>query len=182
MNRSIILAAVALVLTACTGELTREKAAEAIASQTEFQTPIHAPMHFATHVLTGENHTDPKAYIRSKYGVLIDEGLLVAKLGASNSWRTILNIELTDKGLEMEDKARRVDDMLYMQACRMVVDSVLSLETVGNGDTVLCRYRISQRELTPFGTHLGFTEGRTHLHERQFVKGTFSWELVPIRN
>lgn len=180
MNKSIIAAAIALILTACAGELTREKAAEAIASQTEFQTPIYAPMHFATHVLTGENHTDPKAYIRSKYGVLIDQGLLVAKLGASNSWRTILNIELTDKGLEMEDADRRVDDMLYMQACRMAVDSVLLLEPVGSGDTILCRYQISQRELTPFGTHLGFTEGRTHLHERRFVKGTFSWELVPM--
>ena len=178
--RGAVLLLMLLGLAGCAGELTPEKAADAIGSQTEFQQPFCAPLHLAPQVLTGENYNDPNAYVRAKYGPLLDAGLVEVQLGGKNSWRTILRLGLTEKGKALEDASRTVDDMAYVEVCRLKVDSILSLEPLGAGDTVLCRYRIVQRELTPFGEYLGFMDGKFHVHERRFAKGTFGWSLVPI--
>lgn len=180
MIRKLGLCAALLTLLGCAGELTREKAIETLSAQTEFQEPFCAPLHLAPLVLTGENHTDPKAYVQNKYGALIDAGLVEAQLGGNNSWRTILRINLTEKGRALCDEKRTLDDMFCVQVCNLKIDSVLAFEPIGTGDTVLCRYRIVQQQLTPFGVHLGFMEGKQHLHERKFVQGTFAWELVPV--
>lgn len=180
MYKNTIPALFALIFVSCAGDLTKEQATEKLASQSEFQSPFYASMHLAAQVLTGDNHKDPKAFITHKYGKLIDEGLVEAKLGGNNSWRTILRIELTEKGQQLENKSRSVDDLVYVDVCRMVVDSVLSIEPLGAGDTILCRYQFSERDLTPFGQTLGFIEGRTHIHERKFVRSTFSWTLIPL--
>ncbi|MEG0655808.1 MAG: hypothetical protein RR465_02150 [Mucinivorans sp.] len=179
MNKNVIFALFTIFLVACAGELTPQEARETLALQEEFTSPFYAPIHLAPQVLTGENHTDPKAFIRRKYGKLIDTGLIEAKLGSSNSWRTILKLEMTDKGQALVNKERSLDDMYYVQACRIAVDSVLCLTPVGS-DTILCRYQLSQKDLTPFGEYLGFTTAHTHFLDRKFVRSTFSWNLVPM--
>lgn len=177
--KNITISLFSLFLASCAGELSRDEALGIIADQDEFQMPIYAPLHLAPEVLTGENQKEPQRYIDRKFGNLINQGLVVAKLGGSNSWRTILSVELTDKGRELDDPKRTEDDMFYVQACNAVADSILEFKTISK-DTVLCRYRIVQRKITPFGEHLGFVEGRTHLHERKFIKGTLSWALAPM--
>lgn len=178
--RKLILGGLFLTLVGCAGELTNEKAAEAIGAQSEFSEPFCAPLHLAPLVLTGENHADPNVYLQSKFGALVDAGLVETQLGGKNSWRTMLRVNLTDKGRELCDQKRTQDDMFYVQVCGLRVDSILSLQSIGAGDTVLCRYRIVQQNLTPFGVHLGFMEGKQHVHERKFVQGTFGWDLLPI--
>ncbi|MEG1036769.1 MAG: hypothetical protein RSE22_00245 [Mucinivorans sp.] len=179
MNKSIIIFTLFL-LVGCAGEMTSQKAHEMIAAQSEFNTPFYAPLHLSPQVLTGENHTDPNAFVNAKYGKLISAGVIEAKLGASNSWRTLLKLQMTAKGDTLVNKERTLDDMYYVAVCRMTVDSILSLTPLG-GDTVLCHYRIGQADLTPFGHYLGFTAEQTHLHDRKFVRSTFSWQLVPIQ-
>lgn len=177
--KNITIALFSLFLASCAGELSRDEALKIIADQDEFQMPVYAPLHLAPEVLTGENQKEPQKYIDNKFGQLIDQGLIVARLGGSNSWRTILTMELTEKGRAMDDPSRTEDDMFYVQTCKAVADSIIELTTLGK-DTILCHYQITQRNITPFGEYLGFAEGRTHKHERKFVKGTFSWTLLPI--
>lgn len=176
-----------LLLTSCAGEFTPEEALVTIASQSEFTDSFCAPLHIGREVLTAENHKDPKAYVESKYGVLVRAGLVKAEIGEKNSWRTVINVTLTDEGRKMVNQKRTdehckvtgEDHVFYVAACRLAPEKMIKVDTVSS-DTLRIDYLIVERDITPFGEFLGFVDGRSHPHQRTFAKGTFSWDLQKL--
>lgn len=164
-------------LTSCNRELTPEKALSIIQEQEEFQMPYYAPMRIGEQVLTGDNHKNPDPYIRKQYGSLIDAGLIEVKKTDSNSWRTVIDVQLTDKGQAMCDSHRSTQREAYVQVCRMVPVKIEEFRTVTEGRVVECTYRFEEREITPFGTCQGFTQGRSYKDKLTFVRARGSWHV-----
>lgn len=164
-------------LTSCNRELTPEKALTLIQEQEEFQMPYYAPMRIGEQVLTGENHKNPDPYIRKHYGTLIDAGLIEVKKTDSNSWRTVIDVQLTAKGRAMCDDRRTTEREAYVQVCRMVPVRIEEFRTVTEGRVVECTYRFEEQEITPFGTCQGFTQGRSYKDKRTLVRARGSWHV-----
>lgn len=176
-----------MLLVGCAGEFSSDEAVQTIASRSEFKESFCAPLHIGHEVLTAENHKDPKGYVDSKYGKLITAGLIRAEIGEKNSWRTVINVQLTDQGRKMVNLARTdehmevtgEDHVFYVAVCRLSPETVTKIDTVSS-DTMSVNYLIVERDITPFGEFLGFVDGRSHSHSRTFTKGTFSWDLIPL--
>ncbi len=165
------------LLTSCNRELTPEKALTIIQEQDEFQMPYYAPMRIGEQVLTGDNHKNPDQYIRKHYGSLIDAGLVEVKKADSNSWRTVIDVQLTAKGRAMCDSRRTTEREAYVQVCRMVPVKIEEFRTVTEGRVVECSYRFEEQEITPFGVCQGFTQGRSYKDKRTFVRARGSWHV-----
>lgn len=165
------------LLTSCNRELTPEKALTIIQEQDEFQMPYYAPMRIGEQVLTGDNHKNPDQYIRKHYGSLIDAGLVEVKKADSNSWRTVIDVQLTAKGRAMCDGRRTTEREAYVQVCRMVPVKIEEFRTVTEGRVVECSYRFEEQEITPFGVCQGFTQGRSYKDKRTFVRARGSWHV-----
>lgn len=186
-NVSVKLFAAAILLVGCAGEFSSDEALSTIASQNEFTESFCAPLHIGREVLTAENHKDPKAYVDGKYGSLIRAGLLKVDIGEKNSWRTVIDVTLSDEGRKMVNTKRTEkhmeltgeDHVFYVAVCRLAPEKMISVDTV-SADTMSLQYAIFERDITPFGEFLGFVDGRTHNHKRTFAKGAFSWELQKL--
>lgn len=180
-----------MILTAamvgCAGEFEPEVALSQIGAQSEFGKPLYAPLHLGREILTGENHTNPDKYINAKYAVLLQAGLVGYNIKEKNSWRTLVELTLTEKANSMVDKARTDDfqaqsgenDIFYVAVCDLKPQSIIALDTIA-ADTIKMHYVIAEHGITPFGTFLGFEDNRTHNHNRTFARSTFSWDLLPL--
>ncbi len=176
-----------LLLSSCAGEFTAEHALSTIQGEEEFQDQFYAPIYLGGEILTDDNYDDPDGYIYSKYGELVDAGLITTSVGTENSWRRVVEITLTDSGEDLvapgrtESLRQKTDskNAYYVATCTLVPEKILAVKPL-TGDTIEVEYTIVERALTPFGTYLEFSEGREHIHSRKFIKGTFNWELVPI--
>ncbi len=175
------------MLWSCAGEFAAEDGLSEIQNLDEFQRQFSAPITLSNEVLTEESRKDPMASVTKKYGELITDNYLKAEVGKANAWRTVLMMSLGEKGKELfdgerTDKFRKdsgVEDVYFVNVCTLVPEKVVNVKTLEN-DTVELSYVIVERNLTPFGKYLKYSEGAEHIHSRKFVKGTFSWALVPI--
>lgn len=187
MRKFFLVLVCGALLTACAGDFDTEKAIADIRSQSEFSHPLYAPLHLGLEVLTGENHINPDAYIKGKYATLLDAGLLAYNIKAKNSWRTLVELSLTEQASEMLDKVRTDDfqkhqgenDIFYVAVCNLKPENVLLVDTIA-ADTMSVKYQIVERDITPFGRYMGFEDGRVHNHNRQFVRSTFAWTLLAL--
>lgn len=186
--RNILMAmAAATLLVGCAGNFEAETGLAQIASQGEFAHPLYAPLHLGREVLTGANHTDPKGYMDGKFRTLLDAGLIKYEIKEKNSWRTLVELSLTDKASKLVDGDRTAkfqreqgeDDMFYVAVCSLVPQTIVGVDTLCS-DTMCIRYNIEERDITPFGAFLGFQDGRTHAHKRTFARSTFGWNLLPL--
>lgn len=164
-------------VTSCSRELTPETALEEIIRQDEFRMPYYAPMRIGELVLTGENHKDSKGYIRKHYGPLIDAGLVEVTAADHNTWRTVIDVQLSEKGRAMSDKRRSTDKEAYVQVCRMVPVRIDEFRTVSEGNVIECTYSFEERDVTPFGAYKGFEAGRSYKDKRTFVRARGSWHV-----
>ena len=164
-------------LVSCSRELTPEDALGQIVEQAEFQMPYYAPMRVGEMVLTGDNHKNSRQYIRKHYGTLIDAGLVEVKNTDSNTWRTVIDVQLTTKGQAMSDSRRSPDKEAYVQVCRMVPVKIEEFRTVSEGNVIECSYVFEEREITPFGAYQGFQQGRSYKDKRTFVRSRGSWHV-----
>ena len=165
------------VMVSCSKELTPEEALISIVEQPEFQVPYFAPIRVGEQVLTGDNHKNSDEYIRKHYGSLIDAGLLEVKQSDRNTWRTVIDVQLTQKGLAMSDKRRATDDEAYVQVCRMVPVRIEEFRTVTENKVIECTYVFEERDITPFGEYKGFQQGRSYKDRRTFVRARGSWHV-----
>lgn len=165
------------LLVSCSRELKPEDALKQIAEQDEFQMPYYAPMRIGELVLTGDNHTNSRQYIRKHYGSLIDAGLVEVKNADRNTWRTVIDVQLTAKGKAMSDGRRMTDREAYVQVCRMVPVRIEEFRTVAEGNVIECSYVFEEREITPFGMYKGFREGRSYKDKRTFVRARGAWHV-----
>lgn len=166
-----------IVLTSCSSELTRQDALEQIASQEEFRKPYYAPMRIGELVLTGDNHKKSDQYIRKHYGKLIDAGLVTVECADRNSWRSVIDVQLTAKGKAMSDSRRNKPKEAYVQVCRMVPTQIEEFRTLSEGHIIECTYVFAEKEVTPFGHYQGFQDGRTYKDKRTFVRARGSWRV-----
>lgn len=171
------LAVCLLAFASCSRELTPESALEQILAQGEFRMPYYAPMRIGESVLTGENHKDSEGYIRKHYGTLIDAGLVEVSVPERNTWRTVIDVQLSQKGLAMSDKRRSTDKEAYVQVCRMVPVEIDEFRTLSEGNIIECGYSFEEREITPFGAYKGFRQGRSYKDKRTFVRARGSWHV-----
>lgn len=165
------------VMMSCSRELTPEDALIAISEQPEFQVPYYAPIRVGEQVLTGDNHKNCEEYIRKHYGSLIDAGLLDVKQSDRNTWRTVIDVQLTLKGLAMSDTRRATEDEAFVQVCRMVPVRIDEFRTVTEKKVIECTYVFEERDITPFGEYKGFQQGRTYKDRRTFVRARGSWHV-----
>ncbi len=178
----------ALLLGGCAGEFDSAEGLAEIQGLSEFNEPFSAPFKAGAEVLTDKWHENPQEYLKKEYSLLTQEGLIEAAIGEKNSWRTLVAVKLTPKGEEFLNEERSEvhnnsgaqDKVLYVAVCDLVPTKVVNIKPVGE-DTVEMTYTIVEQNLTPFGTFLGFENGREHTHTRRFAKGTFSWDLVPMQ-
>ncbi len=181
IGRRMVLWAAALVcagaFVSCSRELTPEYAFEQIAEQGEFRMPYYAPMRIGEQVLTRENHQNSQAYIRKNYGSLIDAGLVEVRKAERNMWRTVIDVQLTEKGRGMSDPRRSSDKEAYVQVCRMVPVRVEEFRTISDDRVVECSYVFEERDITPFGHYKGFQQGRAYKDKRIFVRSRGSWKI-----
>lgn len=174
---------ISLLLTSCAGPLTKEKATEQLSASSEFSTPFYAPLHIGKQILTADNHDNPQSFIKDKYGLLIDAELLEVKIEKSNSWRTTIHIGLTEKGRAMSDTRRADDEHVYVEVCRLMISSIDTLKPISqDGKVVECGFRFQEDNITPFGQHLGFQQGRTHSTKRTLVRSSGSWDIIKLEN
>lgn len=172
-----IVAGCLLGLTSCSRELTPEAALEQIAAQAEFRMPYYAPMRIGEVVLTGDNHKDAQGYIRKHYGMLIDAGLAEVAVADRNTWRTVIDVQLSEKGRTMADGKRSSEREAYVPVCRMVPVRIDELRTLSEGEIVECAYTFEERDITPFGVCKGFQPGRAYKDTRTFVRARGSWHV-----
>ena len=165
------------MLASCSKELTPEEALKQIAAQDEFQMPYYAPMRIGEQVLTGDNHKNSGQYIRKHYGSLMDAGLVEVKTADRNSWRTVIDVQLTPKGRAMSDGRRTTKREAYVQVCRMVPVQIEELRTVSEDNVIECSYLFEERDITPFGTYKGFQQGRSYKDKRTFVRARGKWRV-----
>ncbi len=186
-SRLLLIIASLLFSVGCAGEFSSSDALYAIGTEPEFEEYYYAPLHIGKEVLTADNFKDPKAFIAKKYGSLIEAGLVKAVEVGRNSWRVVLRVELTEKGEQMADMGRSGeyhkrtgrDDVYYVAVCNLVPEQVVNVELIGR-DTARVEYTIVQRAITPFGKFLGFSEGVEYNHSREFTRGSFGWDLMPL--
>lgn len=165
------------MLVSCSKELTPEDALKQIAAQDEFQMPYYAPMRVGELVLTGDNHKNSAQYVRKHYGPLIDAGLVEVGIADRNTWRTVIDVQLTPKGRAMSDARRATDKEAYVQVCRMVPVRIQEFRTVSEGNVIECSYVFEEREITPFGAYKGFQQGRSYKDKRTFVRARGAWHV-----
>lgn len=165
------------ILVSCSRELTPEDALKQIVAQDEFQMPYYAPMRIGESVLTGDNHKNSQQYIRKHYGPLIDAGLVEVKNADRNTWRTVIDVQLTDKGKAMSDGRRTTEKEAYVQVCNMVPVKIEEFRTVSEGNVIECTYWFEERDITPFGAYKGFQAGRSYKDKRTFVRSRGSWRV-----
>lgn len=165
------------ILVSCSRELTPEDALKQIVAQDEFQMPYYAPMRIGESVLTGDNHKNSQQYIRKHYGPLIDAGLVEVKNADRNTWRTVIDVQLTAKGKAMSDGRRTTQKEAYVQVCNMVPVKIEEFRTVSEGNVIECTYWFEERDITPFGTYKGFQAGRSYKDKRTFVRTRGSWRV-----
>lgn len=168
---------VALTISSCSKELTKESAMEKLKPLDEFSHPYYAPLQVGEMVLTDDGHTSSEHYIQQNYGTLIAAGLLQVDNSVRNSWRTVLKVELTPQGIAMSDPRRANATTAYVQVCRMIPDSIEKLEVIDPDQTIDCHYRFTETDITPFGRHLGFSDGRIHRDKLRFVRNT-GWNVA----
>lgn len=186
-TKLLVMAAWVMLLTSCAGDFSPQHALNTIAGQTEFENSFCAPLHIGREVLTAEAHKSPNEYIMNKYGNLVKAGLIKVDVGEKNSWRTVINVTLTEGGRAMVNHTRTdkhfeatgEDHVFYVAVCDLVPEKAATVDTVSI-DTVGLNYTIIERNITPFGSFLGFVDGRSHNHKRLFVRKTFSWDLLPV--
>lgn len=160
MNK-ILLFLISVTLFGCSKTVTNESALEKLQSLPQYQSYYYAPIHIGRAVLTGEHHTNPEKYIASKYGKLIDKGLITVTVNEKNSWRTAIDISLTDVAKGMCDSRRSDDEHVFMAVCKVVpiaIDTVIQ----HTKDSVECHYVVQQSEVTDFGEFLGYQNGKTY--------------------
>lgn len=175
--RIIILSLLACLMISCKSELTHETALAELAAQSEFQTPFYAPMHFGREILSGDDHKNPQAYLSGHLGKLIESGLVEAKIAESNSWRSVLVISLTEQGRLLSDPSRSDDEQIYVQVCRVTPTKIDSLRVITPDEEVEVSYTFTESEVTPFGEHMEFSNGRTHRDSRLFRRSGGSWVI-----
>lgn len=161
----------------CSRELTPEDALKQLVAQDEFRMPYYAPMRIGEMVLTGDNHKNSRQYIRKHYGALIDAGLVEVKSTDRNSWRTVIDVQLSAKGRAMSDNRRSTAREAYVQVCRMVPVKIEEFRTVSEGNVIECSYSFEERDITLFGACKGFREGRSYKDKRMFVRSRGSWHV-----
>ncbi len=164
-------------LVSCSGELTSESALEQIAAQAEFRMPYYAPMRVGEVVLTGDNHKDSKGYIRKHYGPLIDAGLAEVAVADRNTWRTVIDVRLSEKARAMVDGGRSTEREAYVPVCRMAPVRIDEFRTLSEEGIVECAFTFEERDITPFGLCKGFQQGREYKDKRTFVKARGSWHV-----
>lgn len=169
------------LLCACSSKLTGEDALRLTRESSAFSTPFFAPFNVGSQVLTSENYKNPDAFIKGKYGMLIDAGLVNIKMVETNSWRSVIAVELTPAGMRMADMRRSDHDHIYVTACSIVADSILSMERDEQGKTIRAVCRFHETAITPFGRYLGFAEGKPHQVPLAFVHSRGGWKLAPVQ-
>lgn len=126
-----------------------------------FSSPFYAPMSIGRHILTESDHKNPSNYIKTNFGELIELGLLDAKVVEKNSWRTILDIKLTEQGAKFSDPRRSNHEQAYIMVCDICPTTINRVDTLGMAnDTIIYHYTINQSNITPFGKKLGFEDGK----------------------
>ncbi len=176
----------ALLLGGCAGEFDAAEGLSQIQGLEEFNEPFSAPFKAGAEILTDKWFENPQSYLEEKYSLLTQAGLIEAAIGEKNSWRALVSVKLTQKGEEMLDverteiheKSGAEDDKIFVHVCDLRPEKIVKITPIGT-DTVEMTYTIVEKNLTPFGEYLGFAQGREHTHTRRFVKGTFSWDLLP---
>lgn len=177
MRRFLFYFTLCVIAVGCKSELTKESAMEAIVACEEFKEPFYAPFHTGSEVLSGDKFKNSNRYIEDHLGPLIQSGLVNAKIKSSNSWRSVLEITLTEKGLEMADTSRSTKQNKYVRACTVVVLSVDSIRTITADQVLEVDFTFKEQDVTPFGQHLGLVEGRTHKDSRRFVRDGLGWKV-----
>lgn len=170
-------AIVSVSLSSCSKELTHKAALSELAALPEFQKPYYAPMRVGELVLTGTNHKDTPGYIRTHYGLLIGAQLLTVQEIDRNSWRSVIDIQLTDKGLERSDPRRRSEKEAYVEVCRMVPVRIDTLRVLSPDQIIECDYTFQEQRITPFGVFRGFEQGREYQDTRIFIRARGSWRV-----
>ena len=102
-------------------------------------------------------------------------GLLEVKQSDRNTWRTVIDVQLTQKGLAMSDKRRATDEEAFVQVCRMVPVRIEEFRTVTENKVIECTYVFEERDITPIGEYKGFQKGRSNKDRRTFVSARGSW-------
>lgn len=174
---ALLLGLLCSVTVSCSKELTEKDALDKITAQEEFQNPYYAPMRVGEMVLTGNNYKNVDGYIQKHYGQLIQEGLLSVEQADRNSWRTVIDIQLTEKGLAMSDKRRGDQQKAYVAVCQMVPVKIDELRIVTEDKVIECSYTFEEQDITPFGKFLKFQEGRSYTDTRTFVRARGSWHV-----
>jgi len=165
-------------LCGCSSELTQERAIAALGESSAFSTPFFAPFNVGPQVLTAENYKNPEGFIRGKYGKLIDAGLVEVKMMETNSWRSVISVELTPAGMKMADMRRSDHDHIYVMACMLAVDTVSSVQPADNKRLMTLECDFHETMISPFGEYLGFAEGKPHKAPFAFEKSKGRWKLV----
>ncbi len=181
--------AVGVTLVGCAGEFSPEKALLKIQKEPEFTTTYSAPIELGRQILTGDHHKNTQKFLKNQYGAIIDTEMVEVKTVEANSWRTVIEFSLSEKGLKLFDKNRTQShtgqggeenkDIYYVAVCQLVPEQVLGY-TQPSPETAKVTISVVERGITPFGTHLGFTDGRSYEIERTFTKGMFGWNLDPM--
>ena len=177
--RKIIIPFFLSLLFGCSSQLSGEDAIKLLRQSSAFTTPFFAPINVGQQVLTAENHKDPERFIREKYGRLVDAGLVQVDISESNSWRSVMSVNLTPAGFKMADMRRSDHDHIYVMVCTFEVDSVFNIEQVGKEKTVIVQCCFHDTKVTPFGQFLGFSEGNTYQIPFAFVRSRGIWRLAP---
>lgn len=159
--KKLLLLFLTLVFWGCQSKISEENALAKLQSLSQYNCYYYAPMHIGRAVLTGENHDNPDKYIASKYGKLIDKGLIKVTVNGKNAWRTSIDISLTDAAKSMCDGRRSDAEHAFVAVCKVrpiTVDTVI----VHAKDSVECKYVIQQSDVTDFGEFLGYQNGKTY--------------------
>ena len=167
------------LLWGCSARLSGEDAHDLLRRSSAFTTPFFAPINVGPQVLTAENHKNPETFIKGKYGNLIDAGLVQVDISESNSWRSVMSVNLTPEGMKMADMRRSDHDHIYVMVCTLKVDSVFNVRQERKEKTALAECRFHETGITPFGQFLGFAEGNPHQVPFAFVRSRGSWKLAP---
>lgn len=179
LRYTILYSITALLTLSCKSDLTSEQALSALQNLPEFNAPFYAPFHVGREVLSGDNHKRADEYIREHMGELLKSGVVQVKTLESNSWRTVIEVSLSEQGKALSDPSRATEEKLYVQVCRVKPIEVTQLKATGeSGDTIMVDYTFAESEITPFGKHLEFVDARQHTDTRRFVRSGMSWEVV----
>lgn len=167
-----------LLTVACSSELTQESALKQLQELPEFQQPFYAPFHIGREVLSGDDHKQADQYIRNHLGKMIDAQVVQCKAIDKNSWRTVIEITLSEKGRSLSDPNRSTSNQCYVQVCKVTPNQVTAIREIEPGKKMEVDYTFIESDITPFGEHLEFKDGRTHKDTRVFEKSGFDWNIT----